>query len=133
MTQPYTERLSRENPLSRWHQEETRVGLIERWACVPLTDAIEAEAAAGPLNSGHQLRAEQEGWAIPYAPCICHGFPPHQHDEGLDVERLYHAIVDELVVLWGEPSDAISTQVRPIVARSIAERYAALAGTGAER
>lgn len=49
--------------------------------------------------------------------------------DDLDVERLYRAIVDELVVLWGEPSDAISVQVRPIVARSIANRYAALAET----
>lgn len=46
---------------------------------------------------------------------------------GLDEERLYRAIVDELVVLWGEPSDGISTQIRPIVARSIADRYARLA------
>jgi hypothetical protein len=44
----------------------------------------------------------------------------------IDVEALYQAITDELVVLWGEPSDAISAQVRPIVARSIAERYARL-------
>jgi hypothetical protein len=32
------------------------------------------------------------------------------HRHPVDVERLYRAIVDELVVLWGEPSDAISTQ-----------------------
>jgi len=47
-------------------------------------------------------------------------------DEALDVERLYRAVLDELVVLWGEPSDGISRRVRPIVARNIAERYAAL-------
>lgn len=40
-----TERLSRDNPKSRWHQEDVPHGRSS-WACVPLTDAIEAEARA---------------------------------------------------------------------------------------
>lgn len=38
---------------------------------------------------------------------------------------LYDAIVAELVVLWGEPSDVVSSQVRPQVAEAIAEHYRA--------
>lgn len=47
----------------------------------------------------------------------------HAAPEGLDVERLYRAILDELAILWGEPSDGISSQVRPILARQIVDRY----------
>ena len=44
----------------------------------------------------------------------------------LDVDRLHRAILDELAELWGEPSDGISAQIRPIVARNIIDRYARL-------
>ena len=46
----------------------------------------------------------------------------------LDVDRLHRAILDELAELWGEPSDGISAQIRPIVARNIIDRYARLRG-----
>jgi hypothetical protein len=46
--------------------------------------AARAEAGQEPLDverltSTHQLEAEQQGWPIPFAPCTCHDFPPHQH------------------------------------------------------
>lgn len=46
--------------------------------------------------------------------------------DGLDVELLYAAFIEGLAVMWGEPSDAVSAQVRPIFVRDVIARYAAL-------
>ena len=45
----------------------------------------------------------------------------------LDAERLHQAFIEELAILWGEPSDGISAQIRPIFVRQVIERYARLA------
>ena len=38
-------RLSRDNPKSRWHEEQVTPDYRSSWACVPLTDAVYAEYA----------------------------------------------------------------------------------------
>ena len=48
-------RLSRDNPKSRWHEEQVTPDYRSSWACVPLTDAV-YEAEARSLSPAEGLR-----------------------------------------------------------------------------
>ena len=88
---------------------------------IRMSGAQLAESGAS-VPEGYFLDWDEFDEFVPVSALAASGDAPRGK---LDVEGLYAAIVAELVVLWGEPSDAVSTQVRPIVARNIADRYVA--------
>ena len=101
-----------EQPADWWGIDHACAGVERRYPTLHWAD--EPEQGVGP-----RVAFECDACGVRYA------FREAAAAALPDVAVLNQAILDELAVLWGEPSDGISKVVRPQVAVNIVERYRA--------